>query len=104
MMVAQGRFAIRGLASLALKGAVGLFLLDRSIEKLQPGKPALLATCRSFTSGSSYDIRLGKDSNVYCSCPNWKYQPKHPQDRSCKHIDDFMVVLRYAAAMLREAA
>lgn len=33
-----------------------------------------------------YEIRLGKDGNFYCSCPNWKNMKKPVKERVCKHI------------------
>lgn len=50
----------------------------------------ILATVPSSSNPlKSYDIRLGKDGNVYCTCPAWKYQKKHPHDRTCKHLKAF---------------
>lgn len=37
----------------------------------------------------SYEIRMGKDGNVYCTCPAWKFQRKGVQGRSCKHLVAF---------------
>lgn len=34
----------------------------------------------------SYDIILGGDGVVYCTCPAWKYQKLTPAMRTCKHL------------------
>lgn len=31
--------------------------------------------------GVKYEIRVGKDHRVYCTCPAWKYSGKN-----CKHL------------------
>lgn len=47
----------------------------------------VIATVPSESNPSkSYEIRLGKDGNVYCNCPAWKYQKIPPADRTCKHL------------------
>jgi hypothetical protein len=33
-----------------------------------------------------YEIRLGADDNIYCTCPAWKFQRKGVFARSCKHL------------------
>jgi hypothetical protein len=48
-------------------------------EALRTGKLAEVIG----SSGRTYEIRLGKDDNVYCTCWAWK---KH---RECKHLDEF---------------
>jgi hypothetical protein len=49
---------------------------------------AILATVPSKSNPEkSYEIHMGKDGNVYCTCPAWKYQKGvSPKDRTCKHI------------------
>ena len=32
---------------------------------------------------------MGKDGNVYCTCPAWKFQRKAVQGRTCKHLVAF---------------
>lgn len=56
-------------------------------EDLDEAKGAILATVPSSSDPSkSYEIRMGNDGNVYCSCPAWKYQKVPPKERTCKHI------------------
>ncbi len=53
-------------------------------------------TLRRFESNSTpgrfYDVRLGKDGVVYCTCPGWRYH------RHCWHLDEVKALLRKAAA------
>lgn len=46
----------------------------------------VLATVPSSSGAGSYEIRLGGDGNVYCTCPAWKYQKLPPKERTCKHM------------------
>ena len=49
-----------------------------------------LAYFQSYSSDDVYEIRAASDDgSLYCSCPSWKYQRKHPKDRTCKHIEAF---------------
>lgn len=41
------------------------------------------------TEGKHYEIKLGDDGIVYCTCPSWKYQEASPEDRTCKHLRKF---------------
>lgn len=41
----------------------------------------------SVPGHAPYDIRLGRDHRVYCSCPAWKYS-KGPT-KTCKHLKEF---------------
>lgn len=45
-------------------------------------------TVITTVQGSSgvYEIRLGGDGNVYCTCPAWKFQKLPPKERTCKHM------------------
>ena len=42
-----------------------------------------------------YEIRLGRDNVVYCTCPAWKFCPKinkqtgRAQKKNCKHLTEF---------------
>lgn len=45
----------------------------------------ILATVTSKTNpGRSYDIIMGKDGVMYCSCPAWRFR------KDCKHLQEFM--------------
>lgn len=46
----------------------------------------VLATVPSSSSSAVYEIRLGGDGNVYCTCPAWKFQKLPPKERTCKHM------------------
>lgn len=52
--------------------------------------PTVLATFPSKSSpGKVYEVRLGKDGNLWCGCPSWRFQKNSPTNRSCKHIVEF---------------
>jgi hypothetical protein len=38
------------------------------------------------SAAQPYEIRLGGDGNVYCTCPAWKFQKLPPKERTCKHM------------------
>ena len=38
--------------------------------------------------GERHEVRIGRDGNVYCTCPAWRLQALHPYNRTCKHIND----------------
>jgi hypothetical protein len=40
----------------------------------------------SSSSNKHYDIILGGDGVVYCTCPAWKFQKLPPAQRTCKHL------------------
>jgi hypothetical protein len=49
--------------------------------------PTVLATFPSLSNPSkAHKVSLGKDGNVWCSCPSWRFQKNSPTNRSCKHI------------------
>lgn len=49
--------------------------------------PALLASVPSKSNPCiSYEVRRGKDGNVYCTCPAWRFQKRSPKERTCKHL------------------
>jgi len=49
--------------------------------------PNVLATFRSDSNPSkSYEIRLGRDGVVYCTCPAWKFSSKKRGGHTCKHL------------------
>lgn len=64
-------------------GGYTFHLTPHALENI----PGLLATV--YGGSKPYDIRLGRDQNIYCTCPDWKYQRKHPHDRICKHMTMF---------------
>ena len=33
-----------------------------------------------------YEIWLGKDGNLYCTCPAWKFSKGSKEEKTCKHI------------------
>ena len=35
----------------------------------------------------TYEIRRGKDNEVYCSCPAWRFSHKTP--KTCKHLEAY---------------
>ena len=44
-----------------------------------------------------YEIKMGKDGKVYCTCPRWKYK------RTCKHLDEFFkMVHKKGAEMVQD--
>lgn len=48
-------------------------------------KGKLLATVTSKTNpGRKYEIRMGKDGVMYCTCHAWKF------NKTCKHLTGFM--------------
>lgn len=49
---------------------------------------------QSKDSGKLYTIKVGKDGNVYCNCPSWKFQHKPVEERRCKHFAQAMAELR----------
>lgn len=70
----------------------------RQKVSLPTSKPMLLASVPSDSDPSrTYDVRKGRDGNVYCTCPAWRFQRKPVAERTCKHID------RLAAAIARTA-
>lgn len=57
-------------------------------DKLDPGH---LASVRSGSSERTYEIVVGKDHAVYCTCPGWKFsKPSKPGGKTCKHLNQFM--------------
>lgn len=66
-------------------------------------------TVQSFESkshpGQFHAVKLGKDDVLYCSCPSWKYQHRHPNDRQCLHTRAVVAEMAaQRAAQYREAA
>jgi len=49
-----------------------------------------VAEFQSYSSDEVYGIYEAQDDgSLYCTCKAWKYQRKHPKDRTCKHIEQF---------------
>jgi len=43
----------------------------------------LLRTIGSFTRPDvQYEIRLGRDGRIYCTCPAWRFR----RGKACKHL------------------
>lgn len=53
-----------------------------------PLAPVVLATIPSSSNPEvTYQVIRGKDGNVYCTCPAWKFKKGvSPKDRTCKHL------------------
>jgi len=47
-----------------------------------------------------HSVKLGKDDVLYCTCPNWKFQRRRPDDRQCKHTRQ--VVAEMAQARMQQ--
>ena len=57
------------------------------LTNVKPTQTTVLMHVPSMTNpDKSYEVRLGKDGNVYCTCPAWKFQRKPVADRVCKHM------------------
>ena len=41
-------------------------------------------------NGDTYVVSASQSGNLYCSCPAWRFQSKHPDDRQCKHITEYV--------------
>lgn len=63
--------------------------------------PVLVTVPSESNPSKSYEIRLGHDGNVYCSCPAWKFQKVHPHLRVCKHMKALSKEIGEAAAKLK---
>jgi hypothetical protein len=63
--------------------------------------PVLVTVPSESNPSKSYEIRLGHDGNVYCSCPSWKFMKVHPHLRSCKHMKKLSKEIGEAAAKLK---
>ena len=47
-------------------------------------KGELIRTWPNSKGTGVYELRMGKDGVVYCSCPAWRFSKERP--RSCKHM------------------
>lgn len=79
----------------AVEGEDGEMLCEGCAEEMYESiefvddldETTVLATVPSQSDPSkTYTIKMGKDGNVYCDCPAWKYQKASPKERTCKHI------------------
>ncbi len=69
------------------------------VKKVTTVGPAV--SLAKFESASTpchfHEVRRGKDGNVYCTCPAWRFQRKAPEDRTCKHIASLAKAIRRSA-------
>jgi len=56
------------------------------LTNIKPTQTLDIMSVTSSNGKTEYQIKLGKDGNVYCSCPAWRFQKLHPHQRTCKHI------------------
>lgn len=64
----------------------------KSVGRLRSTKTVLKKYPSKSKKGVFYEIRVGKDGRVYCTCPVWKF--KKEGRRTCKHLRDFSYVVR----------
>lgn len=41
-------------------------------------------------NGTIYDIRLGEDYRIYCTCPSWRFSS--PPRKECKHLRELFSI------------
>ena len=52
--------------------------------------PGPLAQVRSKSNpAKAYQVTMGKDNVLYCSCPAWRFSGKGGRQKDCKHLRDF---------------
>jgi len=66
--------------------------------------PVIASVPSSSNPDKKYEIRLGNDGNVYCSCPAWKHMKLPPAERVCKHMKSLSKQLGTVASKMRKAA
>jgi len=49
----------------------------------------LIRTIPSSSSDRTYELHIGGDGRVYCTCPSWKFQ-KSKGNGTCKHVQAYM--------------
>lgn len=55
--------------------------------KVESKKYEILTVVQSASRpGVSYEVRLGGDGKVYCTCPAWKFSGRGVGDKGCKHV------------------
>jgi hypothetical protein len=64
--------------------------------------PVIATVPSSSNPDKSYEIRMGHDGNVYCSCPAWRNQKKPPAERVCKHMQKLSKQIATVAAKMRK--
>jgi len=63
-------------------------MVDKPQEAM--ASPGPLAVMRSMSNpNKAYQVTLGEDGVVHCSCPAWRFQKLPPSERKCKHIRQF---------------
>jgi predicted nucleic acid-binding Zn finger protein len=55
----------------------------------------VLRTWPSSRAGKVYELTLGDDNVLYCTCPAWRFTKKRP--RTCKHIEAWQDAVGSAA-------
>lgn len=66
--------------------------------------PVIAEVPSESNPSKKYQIRLGGDGNVYCSCPAWKYQKgKAPHERVCKHMKGLAKQIAQVTAKMAKA-
>lgn len=63
--------------ALVLADKIGRDNMSRAHER---GPIAVLGMFESSSSNKQYEVRVGSDEVVYCTCPGWRFH------RNCKHI------------------
>lgn len=48
----------------------------------------LIREIKSLSSERTYELRIGDDGRVYCTCPSWKFQKA--KNGVCKHVCSYM--------------
>jgi len=77
------------------------FLAPVVAEELGP----VIATVPSSSNpAKKYEIRMGHDGNVYCSCPAWRNMKLPPAERVCKHMKSLSKQISTVASKMRKAA
>lgn len=79
-------FAPAGLYAPAVRANTARSLKARKPPRFGPGERRLLATFTPSRGGKPWEVRLGADGVVWCSCPAWRNQALPPGERVCKHI------------------
>lgn len=82
---------------------------EQALELLAPviaeeQGPVIAEVPSTSNPSKKYQIRLGGDGNVYCSCPAWKYQKgKAPHERVCKHMKGLAKQIAQVTAKMGKA-